>query len=274
MRWILRGVMLLSLIVAPWLSAEDEAPADSQVEADTASQNARAELALWTLTRGEDETPLKRTEKPSLRWSNPQVGRVYGDVYFFLQNGRPEAAVSIYRFFSPYQSLNGECVSLSDRPLTLKRESETVWSPRSGITFLPVSGAPAPAADRAARLRQMRTLAREFEAVLTDTRNKATGAPESLRLLPQPMFRYEDSEKRPADGSVFTFVVSTDPEAFLILESRATDGGQQRWEFALARMNRDAISVRHGGKEVWKVPEINGLDDPQANYHVLVLPNP
>lgn len=248
--------------------------ADSQIEQDKASENARAELALWTLTRGASDTPLKRTEKPSLRWSNPQVGRVYGDVFFFLNDGRPEAATCIYRFFSPYQSLNGELVSLSDGPLTLKRESKTVWSPETGVTFQAVPEAMAPADDKASRLRQMRTLARGFEAILTDTRNEVTGAPQTLRLLSQPVFRFEDSQTRKTDGAVFTFVVSTDPEAFLVLESRPDSGGKPCWEFALARMNRDAISIRYGGKEVWSVPHINGLDNPESGYHVLVLPNP
>lgn len=266
--------LLLVVLAVAVLMAEDKQPADSREEADVASENGRAELARWTLTRVADETPLKRTEKPLLRWSNPQVGRVYGDVYFYLDDGRPLAAVSIYRFFSPFRSLNGECVSLTDDPLTLTREGRTVWSPKSGVKFQAVPDAPAPAPDRAARLRQMRTLARQFEAVLTDSRNDVTGAPQQLRLLPQAVFRCEESKTRSGDGSVFTFVVSTDPEAFLVLESRSTEGGTRRWEFALARMNRDAISARHGGKEVWSVPQINGLDDPQGSYHVLDLPKP
>jgi hypothetical protein len=245
------------VLASAWI--EDPKPkgsdTDAKTEADLASQNATAELAHWRVSRGNDDPAFEKTEKPVLRWSNPQVGRVYGDVHLYLKDGRPEAVVCIYRFFTPYQSLTAECTSLSESPLEAKRDKQSVWSPRmAGLKFQPVPGASTPARDKAGRLQQMRTLARDFAAELT--------------------CRYEPKAGKAKDGALFALVVGTDPEAFLVLESRVDKDGKAHWEFAVARMNRDAMNIRHGENRVWEVPAIDGQDNPHAGYLLINLPKP
>jgi hypothetical protein len=155
------------------------------------------------------------------------------------------------------------------------REKKEVWTPTSaGLKFRPVPDAPEPVQDKNQRLQQMRTMARSFRGELTDRRNEATGDPQSLRLLTQPIFRYDSRGKRLQDGALFAFVVGTDPETFLAVESREISGGTHRWEFALARMNRDAMQVFCADKLVWEVPAVNGLDNPKAEYLLIDLPKP
>lgn len=64
-------------------------------------------------------------------------------------------------------------------------------------------------------------------------------------------------------------VVGTDPEVLLLLE--ASSGG---WRYALARMNRDAVTVSFRGKPVESFPHLDDgqLLDAEQAYSVYVAP--
>ena len=66
----------------------------------------------------------------------------------------------------------------------------------------------------------MRDLAKEFTARQTDRKD----IDRDLRLLAQPIYRYEKTEGDLIDGGLFAFVLGTDPEAFLMIEARRIDG--------------------------------------------------
>ena len=74
-----------------------------------------------------------------------------------------------------------------------------------------------------------------------------------LRLLPQPLVRYQSPERGVIDGAIFALVwKGTDPEILLILEDRKEKSGEA-WKFALARFNFRDLGVKHRGKEIWRV---------------------
>ena len=76
----------------------------------------------------------------------------------------------------------------------------------------------------------MHALAREF-AVEDHFQGKSWHA---LRLLARPLARYGERGSTPADGAVFSFVLGTNPEAFLMIESRiGTEGAE--WQYACLR---------------------------------------
>ena len=108
-----------------------------------------------------------------------------------------------------------------------------------------------PAGTPAQGLRQTRDLAKGFAASETDHK----GLERELRLLTQPVYRYEGTEGQLIDGGLFVFVMGTDPEAFLLLEARHA-GKAPRWHYALARMTHAQVAVSDRGREVWKVPLI------------------
>ena len=56
------------------------------------------------------------------------------------------------------------------------------------------------------------------------------------------------------DGGLFAFVVSNDPELFLMLEAVSDSDGKAHWRFSLARMSSLRETVRLDDKEVWSVP--------------------
>lgn len=77
-----------------------------------------------------------------------------------------------------------------------------------------------------------------------------------LRTLTQPVFRYQGTKDPAVDGALFPFTIGTDPEAFLLIESRTVDG-KPRWHYALCRMTGAAVRASYRGKEVWSVPMLD-----------------
>jgi hypothetical protein len=145
---------------------------------------------------------------------------------------------------------------------------------RPGVELKDLPGAPAPAATPAQRLRQLRALAGEFTLRQTDRKNVES----DLRLLTQPLYRYENTEGDLIDGALFVFVQGTDPQAFLLIEDRQVDGAP-RWQFAMARMIGVHLSARFRGREVWSVPTISWAQifdprEPYANFSFPVVDAP
>ena len=85
-----------------------------------------------------------------------------------------------------------------------------------------------PAATSSQRLRQIRELAKDFTA----RQVTPTGVDYEMRLLLQPIYRYEGTEVHPIDGMLFAIVHATDPEVFLQIEgakSAALRSGNIPW---------------------------------------------
>jgi hypothetical protein len=196
---------------------------------------------------------LELRREPVYRWTNPtRVGGQTGDVFVWTYKGRPEVVASI--FSHPHEPgrqrvMCHELHSLSTEVLAVDRDSPNSWVPKApGIDPKPVPGAPAPASSAAARGVQLRAIAREFAGRSLSDREVSW----ELRLLPQPLYRYESPELGVADGALFALVSSagTDPEIILVLEDRRTPEGP-RWAFGAARFSDMNLWLTHKGREVW-----------------------
>ena len=102
----------------------------------------------------------------------------------------------------------------------------------------------------------MRALAHEFSARTRDH----TGRQWELRLLPQPLYRYESTDPGVPDGAVFAFVTSagTDPEVILVVEARKpAGGGEPAWHYAAARFTDLDLWVSHKEKVVFTATYIS-----------------
>ena len=255
---------MASLLLAFTLLAADDKPAQPAAAAESQRQHEVAAIApakakMMELTVGEGGRPAKAAlhTEPLLRWSNPTAGSVYGEVYLWTVDERPAAVASIYRWYHPYKDATVEIVSLVDKTIEAKEGDASLWkASSSGIAFKAIPEAPVPAQTRGARLSQMRGISRRFAADLADKRG-GEDIRRELRLLNQPVHRYENPKQGVVDGAMFAFVEVTDPEAWLILEA-VKSGEEIRWQYALARMNADAIEIRLDRAIVasWsKVPE-------------------
>ena len=235
--------------------AEAVGPADDKARAAEFLRFASQEANAYSFHREAKEQgpPIVLHSEPILKWTNPIVGSISGGLYLWTAQGRPEVVASIYKWYSPVRPRDNEFQSLSLGTFVAQRDGAAVWMPgRPGVELKPFPESPPPAGTPAQRLRQMRNLAKGFAASHTDHR----GVERDLRLLTQPVYRYEGTEADLIDGGLFVFVTGTDPEAFLLLEARQA-GKAPRWYYALARMTHAKIVVSDRGREVWKVPLID-----------------
>ncbi len=275
-----RRALAPALLASAWLAGRpwparlraDDGPA---AEAATASKLAAAEAKLWTIRVGGDRGRVARAlPDPVLRYSNPGVGRVHGDVVLFVEAGRPRAVFSIYKWFSPWTGFEAEMHALSTEPIEADRDGLAIWTPDpSALRRQDVPDAPPPASSPFERLAQMRTIAAGFAGRLTDARVEVKGEDQSLRLLTRPLHRFERHANLKDDGALFAFVLGTDPEFFLLLETLEAPAGP-RWRYTLARMNRDPLAVTYKGREVWKVAKVEPRGATTAPYFSIELPKP
>jgi hypothetical protein len=95
------------------------------------------------------------------------------------------------------------------------------------------------------RLAQMRQTARRFQAT-----SFKMGSPHELRLLPQPLYRYQAAERPILDGALFAFVEGNDAEALLLLEVSTGSRQEPVWHYTLARMTSYRVVVRLDDRQI------------------------
>jgi hypothetical protein len=211
-----------------------------------------------------DEPKRKKLElrpEPVMRWSSS--GDYNGEVYVWTYQG--SAAVVGCIFSGPSgktgRSIFHEFHSLAPNPLHAGKNGGSRWLPdEPGIKLESIPDAPEPAMNQARRLTQMRELARRFTSQVERENVRS-----EMRLLPQPIYRYEiTDEKSPVvDGAVFAFVwtAGTDPEVLIVLEARRTDQ-EVRWHYAAARFTNREAWLKYQDREVWRAaPATVGIFD-------------
>jgi hypothetical protein len=215
-----------------------------------------------------DARPLMGGKAPILRWSNPVRQFVNdGITCLWLEGNRPVAVITCWARSTEEDLRKGELlhefVSLSAKPLIMRRGTQVIWSPRASVADQPLVSAPTPRTARTRRLTQMRELARRFQAT-----SYKMESPYELRLMPQPLYRYEDQEAGILDGGLFSFAEGNDPEALLLLEAVASEEGKSHvWRYTLARMTSYRVVVRLDNREVFAVaPYWRGPRSPTDAY--------
>jgi hypothetical protein len=216
--------------------------------------------AQHTLTSARGST-FKFHEAALLRSSNPVSGSKDGAIFLWTDKGRPQVALKIFTFDN--KSYSHAWLSLSEDLLTAQRGGKVIWNPREpGAVFREVPGAPPPAQSAAKRLAQMRAMAGKFTSTYTAPHLDVN--PYELRLLTQPLYRYE-AEDAKSDGAVFAFVQSTASVALLLLESRGADDGP-RWHYAYASLVSGPVTVRYGDKEIASIEKDYSKGDRTRPY--------
>lgn len=191
-------------------------------------------------------------EKPVYLWSNPTKGAgQYGSVFVWVHGGRPAAVGSFFGhpFRGDERRMVHEFHALAQTQLypvcTESMPTVAEWTPKAAIKLAPLPAAPAPEQSPTKRLLQMRTLGRQFGGHMIDLRKQRW----ELRLLPQPLYRYDKPPEGVIDGALLALVTDagTDPEVLILLEARESSG----WHYALCRFSDSSAYVTHEGKEIW-----------------------
>lgn len=265
-----------SLIVLALLLAADPAPAEKNATPEQRLVDRRHALNLEQARKWEiftDQTHREKAElieRPVYLWTNPvpRFGAQYGSVFVWLHAGRPLAVGSF--FVHPIDPTRGKLIhEFHSLPPTIisavcSDEQANVWKPKAALEMKPVPGAPPPEATAPRRLIQIRSLAREFSGHTIDWRKERW----QLRLLAQPLYRYEKPEGEIIDGAILALVTDagTDPEVLLLLEAHK-DG----WHYALLRFCDASVWVNHKDKEIWTAvrdSENAQLNSPDYTYQV------
>ncbi len=200
----------------------------------------------------EADHEARRVSEPVLRWWQPVRGGDDGALYVWTREGRPVAVLTFFTFKMPdgTRYITHERHSMTAEPVEATWRGDKVWrTTRPGVGFKPVPNAAVPAGTAPARLRQMQALLRDFSANTIDDK----GSTWPLRPLVTPLFRYEGKN----DGALFALVQGTDPEAFVVFESRG-EGKDAHWEYAVTRFTDLEIRVRLKDREVFSGPHSLG----------------
>jgi hypothetical protein len=281
---------LFLFVVAVATVAEESKPANSSPPADAppveASAKAiaefKADAAAYVMRlEGRADWQLKLREEPLLHWGNPARNGENGAVFVWMLEGRPEVIGSMFSFSRKdgVRTLH-EYHSLSPHPLTADYGNVRAWAPSAaGVEWHAILDAPVPAGSPRLRLTQMKALAREFSAKIIDRQNQKN----DLRLVPQPLLRYEPTNESAVDGALFSFSLGTDPEVILLLEARRAKE-QTVWNFALARFHFVDLTAFYKGNQVWHVDTIADMagiplgsekyqESPYAIYRAKFVPS-
>jgi hypothetical protein len=168
--------------------------------------------------------------------------------------GRPQALVTLeywLRAETNEPRLMLEFVSFTTDKFELKSEKDpTVWrADGTAPEFAALPGAPRPATSEKLRLIQLRNLARRFTAS-----EKHLGEFASLRLLPQPIDRYDDAKHGILDGAAFVFAYGTNPEVAMLIECE-----KDNWRYALMRMSWAETIIKLDDQEVARFAQLTNF---------------
>lgn len=256
---------ILPLGLPFFISLPDANSADSDSDAWKTYYQQRA-ANDYEIVWSARELQLTLKQNAIVNWTNPlEAGQINGSTFVWESNGRP---IVVGQFFSYLIGDNKRSFchvfsTLSDQQVIARRNGETFWKPttsdRSGWNV--ADGAPAPSATRAGRLLQMRSLARQFSAYTEEeTRGKR-----DLRLLPQPLYRYDESTKD-VDGGLFSYVVGTDPELLILIQCDR-GGDNATWRYRFVQSTQSTTIATRDNTEVYRYEKSrNDPGSPNAVY--------
>src|SRR5262249_24962076 len=93
-RTLLRVAMIVTPLFAMAVALRAGPREDGKSRADEFLAFARREAASHTMRHGSDGRPLVLRAEPVLKWSNPLVGEIYGEVFVWTSMGRPDVVWS------------------------------------------------------------------------------------------------------------------------------------------------------------------------------------
>jgi len=259
------GMMVAVVCSGPFAVAQ-EPEKDKEAEARQQLNNMKRSAAQYTLSSADTpQLAFKFHETAALRFSNTLGGSKDGVLYFWTNQGRPQAALKLYTFNN--KTYTHAWLSLSEHSFVSQRDGKVIWNPAEpGISFREIPDASKPAETAAERLRQMKSLSTKFSANYAAL--NSDGKPFELRILTQPLLRYETDDDYHVDGALFGYVQSTAPVGLLLLESRQTADGQ-RWHYAFASLVSGTVTARYGVQEVFSLARGNVHQDPNQPYLLL-----
>ncbi len=264
----------VALFVSVSLQPSASCKADEPAQPDAAAQQERLDFLRAKLGefdfREADGAQRRLTcrKQPLLHWNNPVRDYVDdGFAFVCVEGQRPRAVVNLWLQSDDPTLKTGEFwrefILLRGKPLHCRRGERLLWSPKQApLEDQALDHTAAPAASRPLRLAQMRRLVNRFHA-----RIYKDESPNELRIMRQPLYRYEEQDAGILDGALFAFAEANDAELLLLIEAVVQNSGKtHEWQYALARITSYRLVVQFDDDEIfsvddyWKGPR--NIDDP------------
>ncbi|TXT19270.1 MAG: hypothetical protein FD138_4357 [Planctomycetota bacterium] len=189
------------------------------------------------------------------RHSQPVRGDDIGAVWLWIdQDKRPAVIGSVFAFThqGDTRTVAHELHSLASQPIEATWRGSARWRTKSsGLAWQPVPDAPPAEKTPLGRQRQVRDIARRFQAESIDHK----GGRWELRLVPRPIYQFDiESPKEGLGGSLIVFSQGTDPELILAVEARRVND-EFHWHYAPATFSDYSLKLRLDDREVWSRSE-------------------
>jgi hypothetical protein len=228
----------------------------SEYSAEALQKFFRAEALTMDIEITKTKKKLELREEPLLNWQNTERQLEQGSFFVWMDGTRPGVVASIFTYeYNGTVYRRHEVISMLPKELIAKLDGVTVWTPGPAIVDGKVMDKETePAPTPAKRLTQMRNIARGLSGKLTLDSNGVT----ELRLMPQPLIRYQSDEDGIIDGALFSLAVGTDPEILFAVEARKKDG-VNKWFVAPFRSHYGQLELSLAGETIWSTQPILDL---------------
>lgn len=246
LRLILPAMVTICAVASAAFAQRDS---DGRREAIFQAMKKRVEILQGERRIDTNTEPLKFSRVPILRFSDPTTERIVGDgtLWRLGNSGRPSAILAV-EFLSRKSLFSFELTSLSDDRVRVSGTTGWKWAPTPKFAMTNFTDSPEPDSLPERRIRQMKNLVRGFRAS-----EKIDGSASELRLLSQPVCRYDDLERGIRDGAVFVFALGTNPEILALIEAAKEPS---EWRYGFARLSSLELRVELDGSVIWKRPNV------------------
>ncbi|MEK6263130.1 MAG: hypothetical protein AABP62_31515 [Planctomycetota bacterium] len=241
----------------PKINAVKDEPKDvvAEEKGDVAERRMavmKSRAESFRFTSSDKDFPKQLQPMPLFRYEDQTRGYVDGTVWRLGEQGRPLAIITAElhpMYLSAGSVIVYDFLSLTERPFTAKSADVTGWTPGgSAVTMERIPDAPEPAKAAAARLGQIKQLARRFKAT-QEVRELDTSFVH-LRMLPREIDRYSPDKTAESDGAIFLFVNGRNPAIVLLIETKG-----QEWIYGVGRLSAPSeLTMRLDDTVVWKQP--------------------
>jgi hypothetical protein len=220
----------------------------------------------------DSDQPIVAMERPLFSYSDSARIIAEGGIWAWGSAGRPVVMAKSWKNSNGTRTCAFSLTS--DELVVVRGPQSKVWRPEeTQVEAAELKGAPAPDPHSAVRLRQLKEQARRFTA--HEFWNPDNSRFE-LRLLTQPVHRYQDEKRQIVDGAVFLFAFDNNPQILLLIEIVRPAASEARWQYLLARVSSAELHVRLDGKEVWDRDRTPGIVGSPLDYywHMVTMPEP
>lgn len=222
-------------------AAEPQAPRELR---ETRMQLMRSRVAaLKALGSGGDVRSFGN--EPAMRYNDTPRGVVDASVWILGAKGRPPA-VLVLEFYDNDTVMYE--LTANDEPPQSVKGSTWEWKPEnSKFEWVKILLDASPGATARLRQSQLKLLIRDFAAS-----EEFNGQTYQLRILPRPIYEYEDNEHGVLSGAVFVIANGTNAEILMLVEARAPNGdAPAHWVAGFSRLATASLEVTYAKGDFW-----------------------